>query len=1064
MRNIIKLVLIVTMLTSFNAIQTPLEVSGDTEVIVMVFKIGSKEYTINGKQYDDLAEPPEIDRRFSRTFMPIRPIVENLPGADIDWDNNTNTAIITDDDPELVMKIFVNDYVCPDNMEGKVSTDEDVCVMVEDNDYIALVNGEEYYIEAEQEDLQKQIKPYIKGGLETATTMLPLRFIGEWLGAKVDYREIGIVDEDRKEIEATLTFIEKTNTSVVDFNIDPDDTNPPTSMLRLYGAGLTTTMGEKVTVVNSIPHYKEAYKIDEKGPRVNKLSADINIDYKIPYLLYYYNPPEGEFITDISIDVESETIVFYEENYPVIELDFPIANGGDLIDSYPLYDCFSTSTTKKYGTNKFYDHFILKYINEHNVNKYTMNLDISCTSLPGENRFQIMIPTTKSITLTDGGDLIVERYSGNIKLNIDTISNVYEKRIGGLYQDEGIGFCDCQSFQESAISNSNYQRMLIIAHKKFVGTPDGNFNDLADYAQWRTNIGIQTNIITLQDIPGYGNYKTEDLIKNKIREEYADKGLDYLLLVGDVDTIPSFEKQNQINPYWCNQVYSEISSNVHTDVFYGNIGNEEHDLISEIAVGRIPARSMNDLRIYMKKALLYHEYKGNRNKMLFSKGVLFDVYRKYKGKEDDDFYIYDTSVDGTENDDLPVKHGKDMIEIIKEKVPELENTYEMKIIHSCCEDACMDRVYSAISSFNPDIINFGYHSTTMISGGMDGKAICNDHPSLFYNIGCFSNNFGGSTGWTKRINEKVIPYGNEILHNNKCFSESVLFSECNNCAVYIGNSSFGYYRPYKKDRQTSLDYQIEFFKELLKDDDITIGEAFKRSKNNMYVYCIDDINEAYRWVYDGLNLLGDPSLQFRKPHKPAVKLIIEPNAVDLKPGQSQRFEAKLFDKHGNPTSGEVEWSVAPEGVGQFWDDGMFTATADTDATGFITATCGDLVGYVCVHVITENPVPRSIKICRTEGDNAKISFKDGDQYCIKLGYDALFKAEIYDQSGEQYQPLHQVRWATNNRDVIDIIYEGPEMCRIFPKIEGKCTLTVLYDGLVDSIEIEVSNKCGKDSP
>ncbi len=1038
MRKLIKLGLIVVMLASFNAIQTPLEVSGETEVIVMEFKIGVKDYTINGITHNDMEEAPRIE--FGRTFMPIRPIVENLPGVEIEWDGNTNTVTITNDDPELIMKIFVNDYVCPDNMRGKISIDQGVCEMVEDNDYIALVNGEEYYIESEQMQVQNQVKPFISGD---GTTMLPLRFIGEWLGAFINW--------DTGTSTATLTFIKEAKITSFDFNIYNKDPYSRDSNYSFFDSDIISDDGDQMTVINSTPYYTEAYREGEYGSKVHRISSDVNTDFEVPYFEYYFTPPAGEIISNINIDDQSETTTVFKDLIAVVNLDFPITNGGDLIESYPLYDLMSASNIQFNNEVSFYKHFIGKCIDEYDLERFKMNLDIRCLSTPGDERIRILVPTIKSITFSGDGGFIIEYYNGDFKLNIETVEAVYKNIVD--YP------CNCESFQESSILNNQPKSMLIITHENFIGTVDDKFDDLADYEQWRTSVGVKTDIIPLSKIPDYGKIETETAIRNYIKYVYNNTGLDYVLLVGDTDTIPSFKRLHK-QEYWCDPVYSNINSEMYTDTPYGNCGAYWNDYILEVAVGRIPANNIQDLRNYMNKARLYNDFIGNRNRILFSSGVLFDTSREYKGG-----YVYNAKNEDTVMDDLPVKDGRDMIEIINEWVPELENTYEINIIDSCCENACMDRVYSAISSFNPDIINFGYHSTTMISGGLDGKAICNDHPSLFYNIGCFSNNFGGSTGWTKKMAKEKKPYDNEVVFDKRCFSESVLFSECNNCAGYIGNSSFGFYRPWHRQRQSSLEFQIEFFKELLGDDDMTIGEAFKRSKNNMYVYCIDEINEAYRWVFDGLNLLGDPSLQFKKPHKPAVKLIIEPNAVDLKPGQSQRFEAKLFDKHGNPTSGEVEWSVAPEGVGQFWDDGMFTATADTDATGFITATCGDLVGYACVHVITENPVPRSINICRTEGDDPRnISFKDDDQYCIQLGYDALFTAEIYDQFGEKYPLQHDMRWATNNRDVIDILYEDPETCRLFPKMKGKCTLTVIYEGLVDSIEIEVSNKCGSDTP
>ena len=139
--------------------------------------------TIDGKKVnfnDNLGYPLLLSTE--RTFVPIRIISENL-GFDVNWDNEAKKVTINKDDTNIEITI---------------------------NEAKALVNGKEIYIDT------KDGKPVLesKAFLYKDRTYLPLRFISEAFGAKVDY--------ERKNGTHYITINTKANGEVSENFIEPE--------------------------------------------------------------------------------------------------------------------------------------------------------------------------------------------------------------------------------------------------------------------------------------------------------------------------------------------------------------------------------------------------------------------------------------------------------------------------------------------------------------------------------------------------------------------------------------------------------------------------------------------------------------------------------------------------------------------------------------------------------------------------------------------------------------------------------------------------------------------------
>ena len=139
--------------------------------------------TIDGKKVnfnDSLGYPLLLSTE--RTFVPIRIISENL-GFDVNWDNEAKKVTINKDDTNIEITI---------------------------NEAKALVNDKEIYIDT------KDGKPVLesKAFLYKDRTYLPLRFISEAFGAKVDY--------ERKNGTHYITINTKANGEVSENFIEPE--------------------------------------------------------------------------------------------------------------------------------------------------------------------------------------------------------------------------------------------------------------------------------------------------------------------------------------------------------------------------------------------------------------------------------------------------------------------------------------------------------------------------------------------------------------------------------------------------------------------------------------------------------------------------------------------------------------------------------------------------------------------------------------------------------------------------------------------------------------------------
>ncbi|MBX3042244.1 MAG: T9SS type A sorting domain-containing protein [Ignavibacteriae bacterium] len=169
--------------------------------------------------------------------------------------------------------------------------------------------------------------------------------------------------------------------------------------------------------------------------------------------------------------------------------------------------------------------------------------------------------------------------------------------------------CLCADLRNPELQ-SNY---LIIYHEEYK-------DDIIDFHKWRETKGYKVTSVNLTDIvnefPSDNKFDTTKAIQNfteYIIENWANPKLEYLLLIGSINHIPSVK----IESFFHGSTFI-LEDSVHTDVYYTMIPAKS---LREyyFAIGRFPARNRNELVSMFSKTYLYED---NYRKINFSKDVI----------------------------------------------------------------------------------------------------------------------------------------------------------------------------------------------------------------------------------------------------------------------------------------------------------------------------------------------------------------------------------------------------------------------------------------------------------
>ncbi len=157
---------------------------------------------------------------------------------------------------------------------------------------------------------------------------------------------------------------------------------------------------------------------------------------------------------------------------------------------------------------------------------------------------------------------------------------------------------------------TGYQ-ILIITPYSF----EAGFNDLVNYY---TSIGLTTQFASIEDInSGTSGYDLQEKIRNYIRQEYQNNVIEYVILGGTEEWVPSrdfycivyygtggVEEESYDIPtelYYCALDGSDDANGNH---IYGEVADST-DLLPDLAVGRLPFTTTADQASMIHKSISY---------------------------------------------------------------------------------------------------------------------------------------------------------------------------------------------------------------------------------------------------------------------------------------------------------------------------------------------------------------------------------------------------------------------------------------------------------------------------
>lgn len=124
-------------------------------------------------------------------------------------------------------------------------------------------------------------------------------------------------------------------------------------------------------------------------------------------------------------------------------------------------------------------------------------------------------------------------------------------------------------------------------------------SSVSPLVSWKQYIGYSVNVITTEWISDhYFGVDLEEQIRNFLIDKYAEWGIEYVLLVGNIDLVPMrycFIDSTNHDPSseYCTPTdyyYADLTGDWDSDGdgFYGECGQDDVDFVPEVFVGRIP--------------------------------------------------------------------------------------------------------------------------------------------------------------------------------------------------------------------------------------------------------------------------------------------------------------------------------------------------------------------------------------------------------------------------------------------------------------------------------------------
>jgi hypothetical protein len=353
-------------------------------------------------------------------------------------------------------------------------------------------------------------------------------------------------------------------------------------------------------------------------------------------------------------------------------------------------------------------------------------------------------------------------------------------------------------------------------------------------AGWKKQKGVPSKIVTVESIEtDYTGADTQEKIKKCIIDHVSENGTVYVLLGGDIDTVPHRQcllkaYSYTVNTAPCDLYYAgldDIDWNDDGDARCGELESDGDtiDLDPDVFVGRYSCESVADVQAYVDKVIEYEKQAPGAN---FGRELLLTGVRAWNLFGDkSDVHTWSLRM----YDDCIAPYWSPGMTEFFDTTPGLSLTAaELR--------SEIDNGYN--------LLNMMTHGQTgswsMESGGNydsgDASSQTNDMEcGIIYTIACHTNWFDSS-----------------------CIAEAFTRRAGGGAIGYIGCSRYGWGDPGSYLGGRSIILNRTFYVKLLGEDFYHLGEAYTAHKWEHAGEC--GSYNPYRWIQFGINLLGDPEL------------------------------------------------------------------------------------------------------------------------------------------------------------------------------------------------------------
>jgi len=378
-----------------------------------------------------------------------------------------------------------------------------------------------------------------------------------------------------------------------------------------------------------------------------------------------------------------------------------------------------------------------------------------------------------------------------------------------------------------------------------------------EYAAWRSLEGRPTTVVRMSDIPAqFAGLDDAATLQNFLRDQWQRGALRFVLLGGDAGRVPYRRVDNAISipvqgdHYVANGPSESYFANVAASWDGdgdGRFGEKDQDFSlatareAQLAVGRVPADTVEEVRNYQEKVLVYRTYLpgyGLRSLLLSDVASTLPVIGAVDAAE---------GIESTFSAFFPAAFE-----------PQVQKLYATPAACAMydAEPAEPAAIQTALSSYVPLVFHNGHGSHRWMTNEINRDfvdALRNELPAVFASCSCLSGNFAdvastASSPWQAQTPE------------NDSAGERYVLGEHGGVA-YLGNTGTGL------GPIGGSQFLHAFFEGLFVEGLPTLGEVFNYARSRLReipfsLSYLDTVmtDDSEWWTHHVLILLGDPSL------------------------------------------------------------------------------------------------------------------------------------------------------------------------------------------------------------